>query len=50
MKIYYVYKDKDGKIKAVSTLDQLRELPSFRFVHTRAKSAREAMKKAGKIL
>jgi len=50
VKNYYVYKDKNGKTKVVSTLDQLRELPSFRFVHTCAKSAKGAIKKTRKIL
>jgi len=42
MKIYFVYKDKDGKVK-VASADQIVKLPSLRFVHTCAKSAREAV-------
>jgi len=49
MKIYFVYKDKDGKIKAVSA-DQIVRLPGLRFVYTQARNAREAIKKVRKIL
>ena len=49
MKIYFVYKDKDGKLKAVSA-DQIVRLPGLRFVYTQARSAREAIKKVRKIL
>ena len=49
MKIYFVYKDENGKVKAASA-DQVRKSPGFRFVYTEARSAREAIKKARKIL
>ena len=49
MKIYFVYKDKDGKIKAVSA-DQIVRLPGLRFLYVQARNKKEAIKKARKIL
>lgn len=49
MKIYFVYKDKDGKVKAISA-DQIVKLPGFRFVYTQAKNKKEAIKKTRHLL
>jgi len=49
MKTYYVYKDENGKPRAISG-EQMVKLRGIRFVHTRAKSTKGAIKKTRKIL